>query len=126
MDFFVSLVGRTLLNLKTFLDGTEMMEDSLYEGQIRYIPEEVKEDKNFVEKIVYVSPIRHAEGNLYLSQILAYPEMYEQMLQVLKEYDEDIISIDLRFTILQCTHILWRNKWRQYKEDAKKLSLDCL
>lgn len=62
MDFLVSLVGRTLLNLKTFLDGTEMMEDSLYEGQIRYIPEEVKEDKNFVEKIVYVSPIRHAEG----------------------------------------------------------------
>lgn len=35
MDFLVSLVGRTLLNLKTFLDGTEMMEDSLYEGQIR-------------------------------------------------------------------------------------------
>ena len=55
MDFLVSLVGRTLLNLKTFLDGTEMMEDYLYEGQIRYIPEEVKEDKNFVEKIVYVS-----------------------------------------------------------------------
>lgn len=27
MDFLVSLVGRTLLNLKTFLDGTEMMED---------------------------------------------------------------------------------------------------
>lgn len=94
MDFLVSLVGRTLLNLKTFLDGTEMMEDSLYEGQMRYIPEEVKEDKNFVEKIVYVSPIRHAEGNFYLSQILAYPEMYEQMLQVLKEYDEDIISIN--------------------------------
>ena len=42
MDFLVSPVGRTLLNLKTFLDGTEMMEDSLYEGQIRYIPEEVK------------------------------------------------------------------------------------
>lgn len=61
----------------------------MYEGQMRYIPEEVKEDKNFVEKIVYVSPIRHAEGNFYLSQILAYPEMYEQMLQVLKEYDED-------------------------------------
>lgn len=36
MDFLVSLVGRTLLNLKTFLDGTEMMEDSLYEGQIHY------------------------------------------------------------------------------------------
>lgn len=82
------------LNLKTFLDGTEMMEDSLYEGQMRYIPEEVKENKTFVEKIVYVSPIRHAEGDFYLSQILAYPEMYEQMLQVLKEYDEDIISIN--------------------------------
>lgn len=93
MDFLVPLVGRTFLNLKTFLDGTEMMEDSLYEGQIRYIPEEVKEDKNFVEKIVYVSPIRHAEGNFYLSQILAYPEMYEQMLQMLKEYDEDIMVL---------------------------------
>ena len=83
------------LNLKTFLNGTEMMEDSLYEGQMRYIPEEVKEDKNFVEKIVYVSPIRHAEGNFYLSQILAYPEMYEQMLQVLKEYDKKALPLNV-------------------------------
>ena len=34
------------------------------------------------------------KGTYILSQILAYPEMYEQMLQVLKEYDEDIISIN--------------------------------
>lgn len=71
MDFLVSLVGRTLLNLKTFLDGTEMMEDSLYEGQMRYIPEEVKEDKNFVEKIVYVWKIflSHIRGREFAKNI---------------------------------------------------------
>lgn len=57
--------------------------------RMRYISEEVR-----VDKIIYVSPIRHAEGDFYLSQILDYPEMYEQMLQVLKEYDKDIISIN--------------------------------
>lgn len=62
--------------------------------RMRYISEEVREDKKFADKIIYVSPIRHAEGDFCLSQILDYPEMYEQMLQVLKEYDKDIISIN--------------------------------
>lgn len=123
MDFLVSLVGRTLLNLKTFLDGTEMMEDSLYEGQMRYIPEEAKEDKNFVEKIVYVSPIRHAEGNFYLSQILAYPEMYEQMLQVLKEYDEDIISINYDDERTQNIRLDSIKRSRTLKKDENLLTI---
>lgn len=82
------------LNLKAFLNGQEMMEDYLYEGQMRYIPKDVKLENNLEEDVVYISPIRHAEGEVYLSRILEYPEMYEQMLQVLKEYDEDIISIN--------------------------------
>ena len=46
------------------------------------------------KKVVYISPIRHAEGLLYLNAVLEKPELYEQMLSVLKDYDEDIISIN--------------------------------
>lgn len=45
-------------------------------------------------KILYISPVRHAEGSLYLTEILNNPELYEEMLEVLKEYDENIISIN--------------------------------
>ena len=47
-----------------------------------------------MRRIIYISPVRHAEGSVYLRRVLDYPELYEQMLQVLREYDEDIISIN--------------------------------
>lgn len=45
--------------------------------------------------VVFISPSRHTEGALFLSSILDEPELYEEMLSVLKEFDEDIISINL-------------------------------
>lgn len=82
------------LNLKIFLEGKEITNDFLYEGQMRYLPKATKAEEIIDKDIIYISPVRHAEGDVYLSQILDYPDMYEQMLQVLKEYDEDIISIN--------------------------------
>lgn len=82
------------LTLKTVLDEKEIMKDSLYEAQFRYQPEYKNMDRILEGDIIYISPVCHAEGDVYLSKILDYPDMYEQMLQVLKEYDEDIISIN--------------------------------
>lgn len=45
-------------------------------------------------KVIYISPIRHAEGMVFLSSILSQPDLYEDMLTVLKEYDKDILSIN--------------------------------
>lgn len=50
--------------------------------------------KEYERKIIYISPVRHAEGRVYLSEVLDYPDLYEEMLEVLKEYDENIISIN--------------------------------
>ena len=35
-----------------------------------------------------------AEGTLYLNAVLETPDLYEQMLAILKDYDEDIMSIN--------------------------------
>lgn len=44
--------------------------------------------------MIYISPTRHAEGEIYLSQVLNNPQLYEQMLLILREFDENIISIN--------------------------------
>lgn len=44
--------------------------------------------------IVSISPTSHASGMLFLNDILADVELYTDMLNVLQEFDEDIISIN--------------------------------
>lgn len=80
------------LDLKAEVDGDRESSYSVYDGQIR-MPLQLTKTKNSRD-IIYISPVRHAEGNVFLSKILEYPELYEQMLSVLQEYDEDIISIN--------------------------------
>lgn len=41
----------------------------------------------------YVSPVEHATNALYLNEILSNPELYEQLLSILKEFDNNIINI---------------------------------
>ncbi len=72
-----------------------MSENSVYEGQFRFKPDLKHIDSNAnQDKIVYITPERHTTGGVYLNAVLNNSDMYEQMLTVLKEYDEDIISIN--------------------------------
>ncbi|HIS46951.1 MAG TPA: AAA family ATPase [Candidatus Scybalocola faecigallinarum] len=65
------------------------------EGQRRNIYKNNKVVRRKDERnIIYISPSRHAEGRVYLTDILKYPELYDEMLDILKEYDEGIISIN--------------------------------
>ena len=45
-------------------------------------------------KTVYVSPFQHIESTVYLNDILDNPILFQDMLEVLKEFDKDIISIN--------------------------------
>lgn len=45
-------------------------------------------------KTIYISPVQHAEGRMFLSEVLNNPELYQEMIEVLKEFDENIISIN--------------------------------
>ena len=80
------------LEMDIEINHQKKAETAVYEGQLNFLPGTY--GKKTEHTIVYISPVRHAEGFIYLGKMLDQPELYEQMLQVLKEYDEDIISIN--------------------------------
>lgn len=78
------------------LNGEKILHEKIYEGQ-RYSSRHGRQARiayKFPKNIVYISPIRHATGTVFLSDVLNSPELYEEMLTILKEYDENIISIN--------------------------------
>ncbi len=87
------LLSVSRLKMEIRVDGELVGQECIYEGQYRImmpLRQYLKEGRN----IIYISPTRHAEGNVFLTSILSNPELYENMLDVLKAYDEDIISIN--------------------------------
>ena len=56
----------------------------------------IKEDTSSVihSPIIYISPTKHAENLVYLDEILNNPKLYDDMLNVLKDFDPDIVSIN--------------------------------
>ncbi|MCI7179631.1 MAG: AAA family ATPase [Lachnospiraceae bacterium] len=86
------LVSKLEIEIK--INGQTVSREKIYEGQRRLGLRSRSGKEKYNKNIIYISPIRHAEGNVFLSQILNYPELYEEMLTVLKEYDENIISIN--------------------------------
>lgn len=42
----------------------------------------------------YISPIKHADSTVHLTQIFDNPILYGEMLEIMKEFDEGIISIN--------------------------------
>lgn len=89
------IVNTKKILLDIIVNGIKMSENSVYEGQFRFKTDLKHIDSNVnQEKIVYITPERHTTGGVYLNAVLNNSDMYEQMLAVLKEYDEDIISIN--------------------------------
>lgn len=56
----------------------------------------VKEDASYAihSPIIYISPTKHADNLIYLDEILNNPKLYDDMLNVLKDFDPDIVSIN--------------------------------
>lgn len=88
-----SLIAVPKLQLKLEINGEEIGGGEICDGG-SFNGLTGKVIKEYERKIIYISPVRHAEGSLYLTEILNDPELYEEMLEVLKEYDENIISIN--------------------------------
>ena len=87
--------GKTsVLEVIRMLDEKAIKKNSLCDVQFCYQPEYKNMDRILEGDIIYISSVCHAEADVCLSKIEDYPDMYEQMLQVLKEYDKDIININ--------------------------------
>lgn len=66
----------------------------VYEGQRRLDTASVGTEGKQKHNIVYIAPSSHTDADIYLTDILKYPNLYEEMLEILKDYDENIISIN--------------------------------
>ncbi len=86
------IVDAICMSLETYINGSLANEENIYDFQTvtsRFINKEPR----FVRS-VYVSPVDYARGDLYLDEILSDSEMYNEMLTILKEFDNDIISVN--------------------------------
>lgn len=87
-----ALLDTTCMHLSVSLNGTRINQYQIYDFENR-VSMFVDKKKSFV-RTVYVSPNDHAMGKVYLHNVLADAELYEEMLQILQEFDENIISIN--------------------------------
>lgn len=82
------------LDMELYVNDKKKDSISLYDNKPGYVLRDKESDKTLKKNIVYISPIRHAEGELFLNNVLDNPDLYEEMLDILKEYDDGIISIN--------------------------------
>ncbi len=86
------LIDTKYMKLTTYANEKKTGEEVLYDFQ-NHIPY-VVEEKNIFLRTMYVSPVDHTKGKLSLDHILSDSEMYEEMLSVLRAFDENIIGIN--------------------------------
>lgn len=60
----------------------------------RYVGFKNESEYAIFAPVIYISPTRHAESILFLDEILNNPQLYGEMLEVLKDFDSDIVSIN--------------------------------
>lgn len=88
----VNMIDAKCMHLSIFIDEKKITDYDLFDFQTRMPMFRAKESDDI--KIVKVSPASHVTGMVYLKEMLEDTELYEEMLNVLKEFDEDIISIN--------------------------------
>lgn len=84
----------TVMEIQYKVNGKKSGKDIIYGLQrgLRMPPERNK--KTIVENIVYISPIQHAQNSLYLNSLLTDPELYEQFVEIMRQFDPYFISVN--------------------------------
>lgn len=68
--------------------------DVLYGIQKGFPKDEVEQIKVIVRNVQYISPTQHAQNNLFLNALMTDAELYEQFVDIMKEFDPGFISIN--------------------------------
>lgn len=84
-------IDTTCMHLQTYENEKEINEDAIFDFQTK-ISHYINKEPHFV-RTTYVSPVEHATDMFYLNEILSNPELYEELLAILKEFDNNIINI---------------------------------
>lgn len=87
-----NMVDTKCMHLSINIDSEQVKEYVLFDFQSR-MSMFVDREKSFV-RAIYISPVDHSLGNLYLNDVFEDSALYEEMLEILKKFDENIISIN--------------------------------
>lgn len=79
--------------MEILLNGNRITHNEMYDIERR--PRYDKTQNMKLADVTYISPVRHTEGTVFLNSVLDNPELYEQMIQILQEFDPGIISINV-------------------------------
>lgn len=83
-----------VMELGYFVDGLEAGKDIVYSIQ-RGLPMRVSNREcAIIDNIVYISPTQHAQGMFFLDSLLTDPELYEQFVEIMRQFDPDFISVN--------------------------------
>lgn len=80
------------INLQISSNDKEILNKNFYEfSRTSYN----QKSKLHYIKTIYISPFQHVESTNYLNSIFNDPILYEELLEILKEFDKGIISINV-------------------------------
>lgn len=86
------MIDTEFMHLKIDLDGKELLNEK-YSEYDRFATNKKQETK--LINTTLVSSFKHVYDDFYLSKVLNNVELYQEMLGVLKEFDEDIIGLNV-------------------------------
>ena len=90
------LIDTFCMNLYTYINDGMVDKNKIYAFQtiLPRLGAGYKKQNFHFYNTVYISPVDHASGELYLNEVLSDTEFYEEMLNILKIFDKNIISIN--------------------------------
>ena len=83
----------SVLNISYKINGEECGDDIVY-GIQRGVPAIEHKRVSIINNVVYISPTQHANNTLYLDSLMMDPQLYEQFVDIMREFDPDFISIN--------------------------------
>lgn len=83
-----------VLEIKYTVDGQNCGNDKVYAIQ-RSFPKDNSKSVSIVDNVIYVSPTQHANNNFYLNSLVSDPQMYQEFVEIMKQFDPDFVSINL-------------------------------
>ena len=82
-----------VMEIQYKINGELSGEDLIYSIQTG-IGKAKANNKSIVENIVYISPTQHARNTFFLDAVLKNPELYEQFVDIMRQFDPYFLSIN--------------------------------
>ncbi|SFR71192.1 AAA family ATPase [Anaeromicropila populeti] len=84
----------TVMEIQYKINGNKCGKDTVYGMQRGLRMTSVRNRKTIVENIVYISPTQHAQNVVFLNSLFTEPDLYEQFVEIMRQFDPYFISIN--------------------------------